>query len=498
MLNIKGLMAPVAPVFIQVPGSPEGQNSGAQTSNLSFPTSEEEDEVKRVKTDPPSMKYGRVNSMLVELLGEYKGKPFQAKLENVLAKATQEGQEITDGLPARWELARTVHADILARHGFQDHSGDGKEHLSSVLRAVLDTFPKLLTKVEAVSKALQLKGSILTAEKSTDVDEDLTPEKQEGNLIHAETSTDAKEEKEEVAPEKPQGQDRALDTDSKQQEDSDKTGSSPNIKAASARPALALPKLTRSRALALQVELFSVFSSPKFQKQLGELARKHKATEDHISAEYRVAFKRLVRKEQFEIIPRYGFQTSEEGVEDMLFAYSDFQDDLDIYVNSVAIEEALYSLVPKKSDASVAFEGEPGLPVEGSGYLLENKAAVKDFLLRQLQAFSVPQFQRSIMALKLSDNPNGVVADLKRRCNRNDGYYHLSGRSELALLQQAPILEYFGFEGNSRGLQDAILKTSKYLDDPEVAELLDSVNAKLGMSPEASSRFRKLARSLVQ
>eukprot|EP00931_Biecheleriopsis_adriatica_P118152 TRINITY_DN9360_c0_g1_i2.p1 TRINITY_DN9360_c0_g1~~TRINITY_DN9360_c0_g1_i2.p1 ORF type:complete len:515 (-),score=124.29 TRINITY_DN9360_c0_g1_i2:61-1488(-) len=475
MLNIKGLMAPVAPVFIQVPGSPEGQNSGAQTSNLSFPTSEEEDEVKRVKTDPPSMKYGRVNSMLVELLGEYKGKPFQAKLENVLAKATQEGQEITDGLPARWELARTVHADILARHGFQDHSGDGKEHLSSVLRAVLDTFPKLLTKVEAVSKALQLKGSILTAEKSTDVDEDLTPEKQEGNLIHAETSTDAKEEKEEVAPEKPQGQDRALDTDSKQQEDSDKTGSSPNIKAASARPALALPKLTRSRALALQVELFSVFSSPKFQKQLGELARKHKATEDHISAEYRVAFKRLVRKEQFEIIPRYGFQTSEEGV-----------------------EEALYSLVPKKSDASVAFEGEPGLPVEGSGYLLENKAAVKDFLLRQLQAFSVPQFQRSIMALKLSDNPNGVVADLKRRCNRNDGYYHLSGRSELALLQQAPILEYFGFEGNSRGLQDAILKTSKYLDDPEVAELLDSVNAKLGMSPEASSRFRKLARSLVQ
>eukprot|EP00931_Biecheleriopsis_adriatica_P058471 TRINITY_DN34820_c0_g1_i1.p1 TRINITY_DN34820_c0_g1~~TRINITY_DN34820_c0_g1_i1.p1 ORF type:complete len:489 (-),score=123.08 TRINITY_DN34820_c0_g1_i1:128-1480(-) len=449
MLNLQGIMAPVS-----------------QTGATADPKSEE----KEVKKANPSMKYGRANSMLVELLGEYKGRPFQDKLKSVLDKATREGREVTDDLPARWELARTVHADILARHGFHDISGESREAVTSVLQAVLADFPKLITKVEDISKALRLKGSIARAEIASDAKKEFALEK------------------------KPEVQDFTSEATTT-------PPSSPCLEPRtflphSLKPA---PWLTTRRALALQVELLSAYSSPRFQKKLSELAREHKTAEDGLSSEYRAAFKGLVRKEQFDIIPRYGFQMSEGGVEEMLLAYKHFGDDPDVYVNSVAIEEALTRFTAKQQSADLGEKKPEGAVQDPGHYLLASKVAVKDFLSRQLQAFSAPQFQRSITALKMVENSqaNGVPGDLKRRCSKDDGYYHLSGRGELALRQQAPILEHFGFEPTSRGLQEAIWKVSKYLDDLEVAELLDGVNAKLGMSPDACIRFRKLARSLL-
>ncbi|CAE7761948.1 unnamed protein product, partial [Symbiodinium sp. CCMP2456] len=51
-----------------------------------------------------------------------------------------------------------------------------------------------------------------------------------------------------------------------------------------------------------------------------------------------------------EVIPRYGFEPSEEGVEMMLRSFTLFHGDPDIYINEVAIKEAL-SLEVKASKA---------------------------------------------------------------------------------------------------------------------------------------------------
>ncbi len=103
------------------------------------------------------------------------------------------------------------------------------------------------------------------------------------------------------------------------------------------REAVDLDRLTKPRALALQQELLNTFTAPKFQKKLNEIARKH-STERNSAY---TSFRQLVRKSQREIIPRYGFDASEEGVECMMKAFRKLKDDPDIYVNECAIKEAL-------------------------------------------------------------------------------------------------------------------------------------------------------------
>lgn len=123
----------------------------------------------------------------------------------------------------------------------------------------------------------------------------------------------------------------------------------------SGTPAVATaPTLSKARALALQTELLDAFSTPKFQKKLNEIARKkgmrtgmstamHSDTEKLAEEKGNAhsSFKHLVRKSQREIIPRYGFDASEEGVECMMKAFRQLKDDPDIYVNACAIKEAL-------------------------------------------------------------------------------------------------------------------------------------------------------------
>ena len=46
-----------------------------------------------------------------------------------------------------------------------------------------------------------------------------------------------------------------------------------------------------------------------------------------------MGFHKLVRSRQVEIIPRYGFDASEEGVEEMLRSFRELQGDPDIYIN---------------------------------------------------------------------------------------------------------------------------------------------------------------------
>ena len=89
--------------------------------------------------------------------------------------------------------------------------------------------------------------------------------------------------------------------------------------------------LSRSRALALQKELLAAFSSPSFQKCFSELVRGKK----------RALYEQLVRKQQCELIAKYGFEATDDGVMDMLQALKKFADDPDVLVMDLAIEEVL-------------------------------------------------------------------------------------------------------------------------------------------------------------
>eukprot|EP00439_Symbiodinium_sp_Y106_P014878 s5968_g2.t1 len=80
------------------------------------------------------------------------------------------------------------------------------------------------------------------------------------------------------------------------------------------------PSLTKARALALQ---------PRAQMQGSVHCFRHSpsVSSQDKDPSYRAAFRKLVRKEQSQVIPRYGFDASESGVEQMLAAFEEFKED---------------------------------------------------------------------------------------------------------------------------------------------------------------------------
>lgn len=260
---------------------------------------------------------------------------------------------------------------------------------------------------------------------------------------------------------------------------------------------LAVPVLAKETALDLQQSLLAEFTSPSFQKTLHELARKYRATHGR-DASSRAAFKNLVRTHQYRVLPRYGFESTDEGVEAMLKAFVAFQGDGDVFVNTMSINEALFNaskdLEPTSEEVDV--EGTP------YGSLPTSKTAILGLLQNLLIAYSEPWFQEEIENLKHeADVAAGrVKTSLWQSIVEEDpaGYYHLPGRSELAMEVQVDILRDHGFEGNTKGVRDMICHCSSYLSDLEVAKLFDSINMKLGMSKAAAKRFRSLAEMLAE
>ena len=78
-----------------------------------------------------------------------------------------------------------------------------------------------------------------------------------------------------------------------------------------------------------------------------------------------------------------------------------------------------------------------------------------------------PGFQHAIVKLKRK-------ADLEQAC---DGYYHLSGRAELALTVQRRILPSFGFPASRAGVLEMVLHCTKFVEDEEIAKLWDDINS---------------------
>jgi len=253
--------------------------------------------------------------------------------------------------------------------------------------------------------------------------------------------------------------------------------------------------LSKTKALSLQTELLKAFTAPDFQNKLHELVRLHNATVTKKSAEYHLAFRKIVRSEQLPIIERYGFKTSEEGLMDVLQKLEQLREDADISVNSEAIREALFGPSTPATSAE---------PVAATAGIKPRTSSGVIVLLRSLyESYSLPEFQTSVNSLKKSDTPQFFwhstycVAQRYRDCAAG-GYYHLPGRAELTANIQEHVLPLHGFEGSKEGVSEMISFCANYLGDPDVASLFDAINSKLGMSPAACQRFRKLAAGLAE
>lgn len=235
-----------------------------------------------------------------------------------------------------------------------------------------------------------------------------------------------------------------------------------------------VPTLTKALALELQSELLAEFTSPSFLKAKHTLVRQHSAN----TLASRAALMKLVRARQMDVLPRYGFDSSPEGVESMLRAFKKLEKDPDIYVNSVAIQDAL-SLSSGARENAV----EPDLVTKPT-----TNHRVCELLRSLLVEFSMASFQQDIDELKRK-----VISQRRRSKGTEedpDGYYHLPGRGALALQVYRAVLPCYGFDGSKAGVNDMILHCAEFLSNDEVAHLVDSINLKLGMTPEACLRWR--------
>jgi len=429
----------------------------------------------------------RAAALLTELEMGFSAKPFQSKLQKLFDKAAADSV-LACGIDhfGRCKLLEKVYIDILVRYGFKQAEEPGLEQLVSVMKAMSAHFPDLATRVEGVFKALRIDSSsgrcaeavrkrseqdaeVDGMDKSDPIDASEAPkltraDADKGRWQRAETPT--------TAASTPQSS----------------PGESIHIADLEFLDLLPDPvSLDHEEALALQTELLRDFSSPDFQKKLHELARKHSVKEGHRNNAYRADFQQLVRVVQFSILPRHGFEASEQGVEAMLAAFKPLlESDPDIFVQSVAIKDALSSACPIVKTAPEPFALPPSKP--------EGIVGVMSLLKNQLAWFSLARFQKGIMYLKTVH-----VSTRKLPTGYEDpqGWYHLPGRAELALRYQGTVLLAFGFEDNRGGVQDMIVHCAKFLKHDEVASLMDAINEKLGMSPAACLRFRKLAGSLA-
>jgi len=233
-------------------------------------------------------------------------------------------------------------------------------------------------------------------------------------------------------------------------------------------------KLAKDEVLELQNDLIQEFSSPAFQKKLRQASSLHAAGK---LEEYRKAQLTLERDAQRTIIPRHGFPASDRGVDQMLLSLEDFRDDPDVAVNQKIIQEHLSACeVPEAGKEHTA------IPLGHDKKALGKRDIIR--LLKSLKvSFSEPNFQEELTKLVEAEKKKSGTAE-------STGYLQLPGRNELAFAIQEQLAPCFGFQGSKEGVLSMISECGKFLTDPEVAELFDAVNAKLGMSPAACKAFR--------
>jgi len=324
-------------------------------------------------------------------------------------------------------------------------------------------------------------------------------------------------------------------------------------KAEKAEAEKAMVTLSKPRALALQTELLDAFTSPKFQKKLNEIARKHKMAEGEGRSKAYSSFRNLVRKNQREIIPQYGFDASEEGVEQMMKAFRNFKDDPDIYVNECAIKEALCLnhgqshidshemtqtshalseslLAESGSSQSARSAGCPGSAIPSARNLVVvwlrhliirfSTPTFQAFRAKTVLRFGAPEEIPKVEPENLDLASQEFTENLDSLDSPDANFGHQSRPDKDSLDRENPHpcapacpaqpVAFANFDSNyqsyyqllaradaKEGSQESRLEGVKMmirkvctLEDVEVAQLFDTMNMKLGMAADACGPFR--------
>jgi len=223
-----------------------------------------------------------------------------------------------------------------------------------------------------------------------------------------------------------------------------------------------VPALTLARARALLTELIVGFSKRHFQKKLDDLVRSHVAKIMRVPESavtpcmvLNEVFLLDGRKElaltvQREVLPRYGFDGTEKGVQQMVRAIQPFMCEVRIWEQTETIKKKLK--MPSKTCAlaedSSDSEGEPH-----PKYLRREKAVALQTEL--LQEYSQPEVQ----------------AKLREVMNLLDKHARLTERKRIIREVQAAVMPRYGFDADDSGI-DAMRKAFEpWNDDEEVQSL---------------------------
>eukprot|EP00442_Polarella_glacialis_P018547 CAMPEP_0115095158 /NCGR_PEP_ID=MMETSP0227-20121206/28821_1 /TAXON_ID=89957 /ORGANISM="Polarella glacialis, Strain CCMP 1383" /LENGTH=470 /DNA_ID=CAMNT_0002488367 /DNA_START=250 /DNA_END=1662 /DNA_ORIENTATION=+ len=315
--------------------------------------------------------------------------------------------------------------------------------------------------------------------------------------------------------------------------------------AAQARGEVQPRRLRRAKALAIQSELLIEYSQPAFQTRLRETRRLHDPEAQ------RQERKRLIREVQALVLPKFGFEVTDEGIKSMNESFQPWADDAEVQslisANeeqlTLCIKDVMEKTLAERKGAASSLAGptrslcripasptfspaqrphgigqtrqraystsspptgmDPALfmlppsPVAAHSNTVQDIGARSDGsitkeetvqLLRELlAAFSAPNFQQQVQMLRRA----AEGSDQKR-----PGALSLDGIDEIALAVQGQVVSRFGFEGNKEGVMSMIFACSRHIKDIEVSALNDEINERLGKGVQEQKRLRQRLDSL--
>mmetsp|Transcript_92706 Transcript_92706/g.239400 ORF Transcript_92706/g.239400 Transcript_92706/m.239400 type:complete len:264 (-) Transcript_92706:172-963(-) len=101
-------------------------------------------------------------------------------------------------------------------------------------------------------------------------------------------------------------------------------------------------------------------------------------------------------------------------------------------------------------------------------------ARARALLTELLVGFGSQGFQRKLTALIAAS-----VEAAGKEPGEGQVFLHVGGRRKLALAVQREVLPRYGFDGSHNGVQEMVEAIQPFLQDPQIAELSDSIREKL-------------------
>jgi len=189
----------------------------------------------------------------------------------------------------------------------------------------------------------------------------------------------------------------------------------------------AAPSLTREQALSLQRDLHEAFAEEGFQSKLSELEESHPKG----SRQFRVERQKLLLTVQSAVLPRHGFEGSQEGVMEMMRQFAGLEGDEEFQRTSLALNRLL-----RLVDASEPAAGPEAPPVGTEAEAAEVEVTVRHAVSEEAVCVSVPgtatmREVREMLATKLARAEVTKRGRLVRRAGSTGAFTSLADSEKL-------------------------------------------------------------------